>query len=226
MLNETEIIFRLLLATLFAGLVGLERERRTWAAGMRTHMLVGLGAALFMIVSSFGFSDIMKNPNVSLDPSRVAAQVVSGIGFLGAGTIFFLRKGVVRGLTTASGLWTVAGIGLAVGGGLYLAGLTATLISISILWLLKPLEERLFPQRRVTKIRALIPGADVFEEVMSELISATNAEHLTVKLDREETAWALSITSNNARQAAQITAVLERNESVSSVTLENWTPGS
>jgi putative Mg2+ transporter-C (MgtC) family protein len=108
-------------------------------------MLVSVGACLFMIVSAFGFAEILKTPNVALDPSRVAAQVVSGIGFLGAGSIL-LRGEVVRGLTTAASLWTVAAIGLAVGGGLYVEAVAATIVILLILAGIKPLEERF--QRR------------------------------------------------------------------------------
>ncbi|MDM8173965.1 MULTISPECIES: MgtC/SapB family protein [Olivibacter] len=104
MLSYQETVIRLVLAAAFGAAVGLERERKNWAAGMRTHMMVCLGASLMMMVSSFGFSDILKTGHVTLDPSRVAAQVVSGIGFLGAGTIMFLKQGIVKGLTTASGL--------------------------------------------------------------------------------------------------------------------------
>lgn len=113
---ELEIILRLVIATLLSCIIGLERERRIWAAGMRTHMLVGIGSALFMLVSLFGFSDVMGPPTILLDPSRVASQVVSGIGFLGAGTIIF-RRDAIRGLTTAASLWVVAAIGLASGVG-------------------------------------------------------------------------------------------------------------
>jgi putative Mg2+ transporter-C (MgtC) family protein len=108
-------------------------------------MLVCMGACLFMIVSAFGFSDILGTEAVVLDPSRVAAQVVSGIGFLGAGTIL-LRGEVVRGLTTAASLWSVAAIGLAVGGGLYIPAIAATGIIMVILAGIKPIEER-FQQR-------------------------------------------------------------------------------
>ena len=147
MLAWTEILIRLLLACLFGGLVGLERERKNWAAGLRTHMIVCLGSALMMIVSSFGFSDILGMANVDLDPSRVAAQVVSGIGFIGAGTILFTKgANTVRGLTTAAGLWTVAGIGLATGGGMYIAASIATILSLIILWAIQPLE-RYYAQR-------------------------------------------------------------------------------
>ena len=139
MLAWSEIIIRLLLASLLGGLIGLERERKDWAAGLRTHMMVSVGSCLIMIVSAFGFADILGTEHVTLDPARVAAQVVSGIGFIGAGTILFLKQGVVRGLTTAAGLWTVAAIGLAVGGGLYLAAIATTVIALIILWALQPL---------------------------------------------------------------------------------------
>lgn len=143
MLTNQEIMIRLLLAAILGAAVGLERERKNWTAGMRTHMMVCLGSSLMMLVSSFGFVDPLKNNHVELDPSRVAAQVVSGIGFLGAGTIMFLRQGIVRGLTTASGLWTVAGVGLACGGGMYFAALTATGFALTILWVLQPVEKKL-----------------------------------------------------------------------------------
>lgn len=153
MLPWDDILLRLLLALLLGGLVGLERERKNWAAGLRTHMMVCLGSALIMIVSSFGFSDILGADNVTLDPSRVAAQVVSGIGFIGAGAILFRKTaGTVRGITTAAGLWTVAAIGLATGGGMYFAAVITTLLAVIILWAL-PFIERKFLQ--MFKMRTL-----------------------------------------------------------------------
>ena len=98
--------------------IGLDREYRAKEAGYRTHFLVSLGSALIMIVSQYGFQQIIQESSVSLDPSRVAAQVVSGIGFIGAGTII-IQKQFVRGLTTAAGIWATAGIGLAIGAGMY-----------------------------------------------------------------------------------------------------------
>ncbi|HET8897464.1 MAG TPA: MgtC/SapB family protein [Rhodanobacteraceae bacterium] len=143
MLDWKEIVLRLLLACVLGGVIGFDRERRARAAGLRTHMLVALGAALVMIVSAFGFADILGTPNVVLDPSRVAAQVVSGIGFLGAGAILVMhRTEVVRGLTTAAGLWTVAAIGLASGSGMYIAAVAATLIAWVILVLVRLVEGR------------------------------------------------------------------------------------
>jgi putative Mg2+ transporter-C (MgtC) family protein len=139
MLAHWELIIRLVIAAGLGSLIGAERERLIWAAGLRTHMLVCVGSCLFMVVSAYGFATVL-GPNVILDPSRVAAQVVSGIGFLGAGSIL-LRGDLVRGLTTAASLWTVAAIGLAVGSGLYVEAIAATIIILLILAGIKPLEK-------------------------------------------------------------------------------------
>lgn len=150
----TELSLRLVLAAVFGAAIGLERERKDWAAGMRTHMMVSMGSALMMLVSSYGFNDILGESYVKLDPSRVAAQIVSGIGFIGAGTILFRNKPAkVLGLTTAAGLWTVCGIGMATGGGMYFAASAATVLSIIILWGLHPIQKRIsnkFHQKSLT----------------------------------------------------------------------------
>jgi len=145
-------MLRLLIAAVLGSVIGVDRERLVWAAGLRTHMLVCVGACLFMIVSAFGFADILSTPHVILDPSRIAAQVVSGIGFLGAGSIL-LRGEFVRGLTTAASLWTVAAIGLAVGGGLYIEAVAATIVILIILAGIKPLEERMQMRNQSHEIR-------------------------------------------------------------------------
>lgn len=160
MLPTTEIAIRLLLAAALGAVIGYDRERHTWAAGLRTHMLVCLGSALVMIVSAYAFTDILRQwPRVVLDPSRIAAQVVSGIGFLGAGTIMFMqRENVVRGLTTAAGLWTVAAIGLAVGGGMYVAGVITTAVAWVILAVLKPIERRFASRKTLPRIKVGFAG--------------------------------------------------------------------
>ncbi|MEG2121880.1 MAG: MgtC/SapB family protein, partial [Rikenellaceae bacterium] len=130
-----DFIFRLLVAGILGSIIGLDREYRAKEAGYRTHFLVSLGSALLMIVSQYGFQDVARESGISFDPSRVAAQVVSGIGFIGAGTIIF-NKQIIRGLTTAAGLWATAGIGLAVGAGMYVLGIAAmvlTLIGLELL---------------------------------------------------------------------------------------------
>jgi len=169
MISAQETILRLVVAAVLGGLVGLERERLEWAAEMRTHALVSLGSALFMVVSIFGFSDVLNERHVILDPSRVAAQVASGIGFIGAGTII-LRREVVKGLTTAASIWAVAAVGLAVGGGMFLASVAATLLALALLILAKPLKARLFPNRKEARRVRLVVGrgtplAELREEI-------------------------------------------------------------
>ena len=123
-----EFVVRLVVASLMGIIIGLEREYRSKEAGYRTHFLVALGSALMMIVSQYGFSEVLETDLVRLDPSRLASQVVSGIGFIGAGTIILLQKQIVRGLTTAAGIWATSGIGLAIGAGMYVMGITATVL--------------------------------------------------------------------------------------------------
>jgi len=122
-----EFIMRILIAALLGGAIGLEREYRDKAAGFRTHFLVALGSALFMIISAYGFSEALTTTEHRLDVSRIAAQVVSGIGFIGAGTIIF-QKNAVRGLTTAASIWVTAAIGLASGAGMYVLAVAACLL--------------------------------------------------------------------------------------------------
>jgi putative Mg2+ transporter-C (MgtC) family protein len=128
-MSTSTFIISIVIAALLGGAIGLEREYREKEAGFRTHFLVGLGSALFMILSAHAFDDVTALPGVRLDPSRIAAQVVSGIGFIGAGTIIFHKsENVVRGLTTAAGLWVTAAIGLACGGGMYILAAAATFL--------------------------------------------------------------------------------------------------
>lgn len=124
-----DFVWRLVLAALFGTIIGLDREYREKEAGFRTHFLVSLGSALMMIVSQYGFSEILTHDGVSLDPSRIAAQVVIGIGFIGAGTIIFNHQ-IVRGLTTAASLWATAGIGLTAGAGMSWLALAATILTL------------------------------------------------------------------------------------------------
>lgn len=154
MISSVDVVMRLLMAAVLGAVIGVNRGRLEWAAGLRTHMLVSVGAALAVIVSAYGFQHALTYDHVVLDPSRIAAQVISGIGFLGAGTILFLQKEqVIKGLTTAAGLWAVAAVGLAAGTGLYVPAVTATTILWVILALLKPLEQRFVrPRRQYTSL--------------------------------------------------------------------------
>lgn len=130
-LKNAEFILRIIVASICGSLIGYERSRRRKEAGLRTHIIVALGSALLMIVSKYGFSDILDQPGMRVDASRIAANVITGISFLGAGVIF-TRDVSVKGLTTAAGLWSVAGIGLAVGAGMYIVGIFATLLILIV----------------------------------------------------------------------------------------------
>lgn len=141
MISQLEIVFRLILAALLGGLVGLEREVHKRPAGLRTHILVTTGSALIMLVSMYGFSGLGQEGSGG-EPARLAAQVVSGIGFLGAGTI--LRDGNdITGLTTAASIWVCGGIGLAIGGGYYVGALVTTIIVLFALVSLGFIEKRI-----------------------------------------------------------------------------------
>ncbi len=129
LLTQVDWLIRLIIAEICGYAIGYERNSRSKNAGIRTHLIVSLSAALMIIVSKYGFMDIINLQGVGLDPSRVAAQVVSGIGFLGAGMIFVHNQSV-NGLTTAAGIWATSGIGMAIGSGLYFIGVAATLLII------------------------------------------------------------------------------------------------
>src|ERR1700759_4638609 len=140
-LNEWDLIWRIGLALVLSASIGLDRELRQKSAGLRTYTLVGVGSALFMLISKYGFFDVLNHANVVLDPSRVAAQIVSGIGFTGAGLIF-VRRDSVRGLTTAAGAWLTAAVGAAAGAGMPVLAVAATLAYFVTVYVLAPLARR------------------------------------------------------------------------------------
>ncbi len=152
-LGWDENLFRLTLAAVLGGAIGFERELREREAGLRTHLLVCLGSALFTIISAYGFEDFLNSGDqvIRADPTRIAAQIVTGIGFLGAGAI--IRQGIsVRGLTTAATLWVAAAIGMAAGAGYYPGAVLGTVITLVALWPLRiaayPVFERFRPDER------------------------------------------------------------------------------
>src|SRR6201996_3577313 len=168
MMSNVEMMLRLLTAAALGSLIGFERERLLWAAGIRTHMLVCVGSCLIMIVSQYGFSSVLSQ-NIVLDPSRVAAQVVSGIGFLGAGAIL-ARGEIVKGLTTAASIWTVAAVGLAVGGGLYLAASASTVIILIILAGIKPLEEAYRARNQSCMLKIEVDNGSLTPELLRDAL--------------------------------------------------------
>lgn len=156
-ITTIDLLVRLLVAALLGGAIGFEREFSEQPAGLRTHLLVSLGACLFTVAGAYGLEAFSGRADINLDPTRIAAQVVTGIGFLGAGAI--LREGMsVRGLTTAAALWVTAAVGLAVGLGFWVGAVTATAIAVVALFGLKRVEKVLFPRLKRAPTKEGAPG--------------------------------------------------------------------
>lgn len=197
---------RLAVAAALGSVIGFEREFREREAGLRTHLLVAVGAALFTIVSAYGFRDILgaSGPNVlvRLDPSRIAAQIVSGIGFLGAGAI--IRQGLsVRGLTTAASLWVVAAIGMAAGAGFYAGAVLATVLALVALWPVRVLAynaiERLRPEENRLVVE-LKPG-----EAIAPLLQHLNdVRHFEVDEERDRRVVTLEVSDLDEELVAKL----------------------
>ena len=154
----------LALALVLSTLIGLEREFRAKSAGLRTHTLVGVAAALIVLVSKYGFGDTIASNAIVLDPSRVAAQIVSGIGFIGGGLIF-VQRDVVRGLTTAAIIWLTAAVGMACGAGLPLLALFVTAAHFLVIYGYTPLAKRILSERTEIHLQ-YTPGKGAVEKVM------------------------------------------------------------
>jgi putative Mg2+ transporter-C (MgtC) family protein len=185
--GQWALLLPALLALVLSALIGIEREIRAKSAGLRTHTLVGLGSAVFMIVSKYGFGDLIDIPSVSIDPSRIAAQVVSGIGFIGGGLIF-VRRDIVRGLTTAATVWLAAAVGMAAGAGLPLLAVGTTLAHFLITTGFPPIARALV--RRRPDVPALrldyFDGQGVLRTVLSTCTEQGWAVH-GVEVEREGT---------------------------------------
>lgn len=139
-MNEfyTELIYlgRIVLACFCGSVIGIERQNRSKIVGIRTHLMVAMASSLMMIISKYGFMDVVGMEGISCDASRVAAGIISGIGILGGGLILIEKQGMVRGMTTAAGMWVTVGIGMAIGAGMLFIGLTSTIIVVMCQWLL------------------------------------------------------------------------------------------
>jgi putative Mg2+ transporter-C (MgtC) family protein len=202
-LSWGENLGRLALAAALGGAIGFEREMRDREAGFRTHMLVCIGSALFTIVSAYGFREFLTSGDqvVRADPTRIAAQIVTGIGFLGAGAI--IRQGVsIRGLTTAATLWVAAAIGMASGAGYYAGAVLGTIVTLIALWPLRrlafPVFERLRPEER-SMIIELRPDTKA-----AQLLAALEQEHARVEyfqlVDEEDDRRTVTVTLDTPSQ--------------------------
>ncbi|VYU57997.1 MgtC/SapB family protein [Clostridium tertium] len=172
---QLDYLLRLLIAAICGLAIGYEREVKMKDAGIKTHFVVSVGAALIMIISKYGFQDQVGLSNISIDPTRIASQVVSGVGFIGAGLIFIKDKSIV-GLTTAAGIWATAGIGLAMGSGLYLIGLSATLIIIIGQVLLNKKIKWLPP----TKAEVLFLQVEAKVTIINDIKEIFKAQNITI----------------------------------------------
>jgi putative Mg2+ transporter-C (MgtC) family protein len=183
--GQLALLLPALLALVLTALIGVEREIRAKSAGLRTHTLVGLGAAVFMLVSKYGFGDLSEVPGVSLDPSRIAAQVVSGLGFIGGGLIF-VRRDIVRGLTTAATVWLAAAVGMACGAGLPVLAVGTTIGHFIITIGLPPVARALAHRRAEPPVLRLayLDGHGVLRVVLAACTEQGWAVH-AVEVDRE-----------------------------------------
>ena len=212
-LDWWEVLLRLALAAALGAAIGLEREIREREAGLRTHLLVSLGSALFTITSAYGFHAFLASGSgvVRADPTRIAAQIVTGIGFLGAGAI--IRQGLsVRGLTTAATLWVVAAIGLAAGAGYYSAALVTTVLVLVSLWPLRLLAHRIFLRFRPDRGRLLVdlaPGRSAAPILAAVEEVGGRIESLSIMGDEERRSVAVEVDLTEEARRETTSAVSE-----------------
>lgn len=211
---QADLAVRLIVAAAFGAAVGFERELHGHPAGMRTHLLVSLGSALFTVLSAYGFDPAQSGP---IDPTRIAAQIVSGIGFLGAGAI--LKDGLsIRGLTTAASLWATAAIGLAAGAGQPLLGLAGTAIVLFSLWPLNRIAEGMYGIRRqVTRIEVELLDLDLLAAV-TEVLTHRGLQIVGVRTQQEGDRFRVQIDVG-VRPSSEIDAALAGVKSLPGVEL-------
>jgi putative Mg2+ transporter-C (MgtC) family protein len=216
-----DVLARIALAGALGGLVGLEREIRERAAGMRTHLLVAVGAAVFTIVSAYAWRDFVASGAVRFDPTRIAAQIVSGIGFLGAGAI--IRQGLsIRGLTTAATLWVVAALGMAAGAGYWSAAIAGTALVLFALWPLRILGRRFLVRFRQARQRLIVdvPSGAGAGAVLTALEEA-GAQASALEFEEDQGRRRLAVDVRLSPRATP-TAVVARLMDVEGVLAAEW----
>jgi putative Mg2+ transporter-C (MgtC) family protein len=178
--QDTYTMFaRIFIATFLCGVIGLEREFNNHPAGFRTHLLVGIGSCLMMILSLYGFESYIENHNsqVQFDPARIPSYVISGIGFLGGGTIL-VKGATVRGLTTAASIWIVAGLGLVIGAGMYVIAFFTTIIVLMCLVFLNRLEKYMNVKKTRKKMKVVVHSdKSTIDQVIEKLTSYDVTTH-------------------------------------------------
>jgi putative Mg2+ transporter-C (MgtC) family protein len=221
-LDGIDLFLRILLAAGLGAGVGLERELSDQPAGLRTHILVSLGAALFTVAGAYGVAALTGEPSTRFDPTRVAAQVVTGIGFLGAGAI--IQQGVnVRGLTTAASLWVTAAIGLAVGIGYYQAATVTTVVTIIALVVLKPVERGVLRRVPVRRHRLIVEPGENFE--IGRLVEHLEGMEIDVgpmNISREDPGQIRYIISVSLRRGQDPDAVIHHVADINGIAGAAW----
>lgn len=215
--GNVEFIFRIIVACICGGIVGYERTRRRKEAGIRTHVIVAVGATLIMIVSKHGFYDVLSTPGIGVDVSRIASNVITGISFLGAGVIF-VKNISIKGLTTAAGLWATAGIGLAIGAGMYSIGIFTT-IFIPVIQIL--LHSSLNKQEFNYDDTVLITFYHIPSEIDSikKALKDKNIEIMHMELEKNPDGTAtvvLDVTRETMVTCTDLTSILSENPLVKS----------
>ena len=210
-------ILRMLLACFCGSIIGLERSRRQKDAGIRTHMIVALGSALIMIVSKYGFMDIMHIEGIRADASRIASNVVTGVGFLGAGVIF-VRDVSIKGLTTAAGIWTTAGVGLAIGAGEYELGIAASIIMVVSQLIL----HRFFSKLENTANEFTVVVSDTKDSVKNfkDKLASMNISVAKCNITRnKDSTLTLDVTVKKSRMISmdEIMLLIEQDDSIVSI---------
>ena len=224
-LSWVEVLLRVSLAAALGGAIGIEREIREREAGLRTHMLVSVGAALFTLVSAYAWRDFhfSNASGVTFDPTRIAAQVVTGVGFLGAGAI--IRQGLsVRGLTTAATLWVVAAIGMAAGAGYYSAATITTVLVLFSLWPLRIMAYRIMPRLRPEEGRLeveLRPGATTVSIVEAVEQTGGAVRSLEFQHEGDRKRVDVRVRMREGREAAVLVDALSGTEDVVAA---RWNP--
>ncbi len=222
LVNVPEMLLRVLLACICGGIIGVERNRRQKDAGTRTHLVVALGAALFMIVSKYGFFDIIGT-GMNADATRIASTIVTGVSFLGAGVIF-TRGTSIKGLTTSAGIWATAAVGCAIGAGMYIVGIAVTAI---LLLFQVVLHRYLHKVEIAANIEISITASNAsgnFEEV-TKLLSNNDIHIESIKMKRNPdgtTTCTMSARHANDLAAADLGDIMKKNPDISAIDIKNF----
>lgn len=216
-IDNDYMIIRMLLSCLCGMVIGFERSRRQKDAGIRTHMLVALGATLAMLVSKYGFFDLLQYESLRADASRIASNVITGVGFLGAGVIF-VRDVSIKGLTTAAGIWTTASVGLAIGAGMYTVGICATIFMIVFQLILHKYLSKL--ENTSNEFTVIVNNSPDAVKDFREMLKSMNIRLETCKMTRNnDSTISLDVTIKKSRTTSmdEIMLLAEQNENVISI---------